>query len=308
MSQPTDHPSSKPQSSHKPQNCNVNQQPSPTTLAKDGIKVRDFAYESTLPPIAPWRSPQWRAKQEDESQGQGEPSKKAKLERQVTEPAIEVLNPPTRARGFFDLAECNPSEDLIINSQPIPQSFRVVPPTFDSQDTDVYINTPLVTPNGSFQSPMKGVSPEESPAPEMSYQRLKLAQVSSRLCSSRDSSPLSSLPSSLPLIPSPPVAGPSNPKFLPLSKTPRNIPLSRTVSPRYHFRKRPTAPLAISSPTKPRARRTLKPPTHPPPRPIAISVQASHSRSRGDGPKPSRTRTLRKRTAINSKQESKNTS
>ena len=111
------------------------EQPTTEQLAKFGITVRDFAYESTLPPIAPvYFLP--KQIQPDPRVTRAEPGPLS-LSRQQSDAGGVI----TRQRGFSDLRDYSPyyvdtPESL---SQPCSQGF------------DEYIKTPVVTPNGSLQ-------------------------------------------------------------------------------------------------------------------------------------------------------------
>ncbi|TCD69246.1 hypothetical protein EIP91_008349 [Steccherinum ochraceum] len=174
------------------------------SLTKLGIRVRDFAYESTLPPIS--STPQFvggaralkreRSTYEDddnpfapprslgESRRERSPefgagAKKAKgLARELTEPVDSQLPPsqPTLARhtGFIEIGQSLsaliPDGEQGGSSQlstpqrhgfskgpfarsPLGGSSWVSPsqPDQASQESDTWIDTPLVTPNGSLQ-------------------------------------------------------------------------------------------------------------------------------------------------------------
>ncbi|PFH51295.1 hypothetical protein AMATHDRAFT_85206, partial [Amanita thiersii Skay4041] len=132
------------------------QQPDAQWLASLGIKVRDFAYESTLPPIAPVYylprqiQPDPRALRSD-LQGPSTNGDliKRQVERKPTEPLLSGL---TRQRGFSNIHEYYqddiPSSQSSYNSQQLQLS---QPPIEYSQDSEGCINTPVVTPNGSLQ-------------------------------------------------------------------------------------------------------------------------------------------------------------
>ena len=340
-------------------------QPTIETLANYGIKVRDFAYESTLPPIAPIRRlprqvqpgprPLKRVRNdyeepEDDPFSQhtppkvgtreGDPTKKMKLERKLTEPAAPAPNPPTRARGFTDLNSYEASQDTQFtagaNSQQSDYSSpsQSQPPLqyFESQDSEPYIHTPLVTPNGSLQWPVTDTSTmpasqldtnSQAIVPELiSYSQLGFSQVDepSQEATSAMSSPLSEPPSSQPLIPRAASPGPStlpSIRLSPLPSPPSRSPQSPnpspnsiphpTVSPnrppRYHLRNRSAVTSPPHTPTRPHSRTRAHP--HPPsPRPLAFSMQSAHSRSKSRNATGSpRSRTVRKGTA-NGREES----
>jgi hypothetical protein len=332
------------------------QQPDVATLASYGIKVRDFAYESTLPPVKPVHllprqiQPGLRplkrirgGEVEDEfsqptagsaGEGEGSSSKKSKLERTVTEPALLPGIPPTRERGFVNLDDYDLATDsqLIINSQQsdLPES---QPPAlyFESQDSEPYIDTPFVTPNGSLQWPVADNSAipasqldtasQEATLEPLSYSQLGFSQVdeSSQQQVSRTSSSVLSDPPTSPIpcppdhLPGPSTRAPSSPSPLrfPATTLPRSSnpsPESHSPSaspippiPRYYLRKR-TVVKPPPSPTKsaPRTRRAVLP-KHLTVRPMACSIQSSHSRANPHITNGSpRSRTIRTRNAAKS--------
>ncbi|KAF9441688.1 hypothetical protein P691DRAFT_812194 [Macrolepiota fuliginosa MF-IS2] len=170
----------------------LSEQPSVPKLLELGVKVRDFAYESTLPPI-PTVYLQPRQIQPSEPKDVNDPNdphyileeerkKKVytlestrKIERTPTEPALETeLQPPPR-RTFPKIkrtdAQANlasqPNDQYHSQSQPplphalphditntTPQYSQLQPVpglTVDSQEP--WIDTPIITPNGSPQFP-----------------------------------------------------------------------------------------------------------------------------------------------------------
>ncbi|RDB19816.1 hypothetical protein Hypma_012784 [Hypsizygus marmoreus] len=152
-------------------------------LATLGIKVRDFAYESTLPPVQAFhrrqilpgvsrplkrvtRDGEDEAESSSSKDGEGQASsstKKAKLEREITEPDIQqssTTNPPLRERGFMNLNDYeqesqSPSQSSNATSQPRELQISQMPlEVVESR----YITTPLMTPNGSIQRTDQGNS------------------------------------------------------------------------------------------------------------------------------------------------------
>jgi len=114
------------------------EQPTPEQLAKFGITVRDFAYESTLPPIAPvYFLP--KQIQPDPRVTRAEPSPLS-LSRQLSD-AAQPSGGVTRQRGFSDL------RDYSSYYVDIPESLSQP----CSQGIDEYVKTPVVTPNGSLK-------------------------------------------------------------------------------------------------------------------------------------------------------------
>ena len=330
----------------------VSQQPDVATLASYGIKVRDFAYESTLPPVKPVHllprqiQPGLRALKrvrggEDilsqpiagsAADGEGSFSKKSKLERTVTEPALESGVPPTRERGFVNLDDY----DLTADSQAVIDSQQSDPPTsqppvlyFESQDSEPYIDTPFVTPNGSLQWPVTDnstipasqldtASQEAAPEP-LSYSQLGFSQAdqpsqqqvsrgSSSVLSDPPTSPISLLLDHLPGPSTRTTVSPSPLRFpaTTLSRCSNPSPESHspTTSPippasRYYLRKRVTVkspPSLMKSATH--TRRAVPPPKHLTTRPLACSIQSSHSRAKSHNANGSpKSRTIRTRTA-----------
>lgn len=306
----------------------------PSDLARYRVKVRDFAYESSLPPIAPYvrkmRAPLQvqagprllkRARQEYDreyddpfragpsqmravSSGTGISRPGAKrskpLGREVTEP-VEGSQPLMRERGFEDLTEYeaasqsqSQSQPTIesISSRPHPRTPISLPPLYTnaqsqntwnpdysspsqqpphfaySQESEPYIDTPLVTPNGSLQWPEPDVrinsttdsqmdTDSQLPPPDLfSYSQMGLTHPQSQIDNASPSqpgesqtlpppnrrcpsSPLSSVPASpLPVFTSPkaspgPSTGPSCPppsSPSPLTRSPRRTEESEPPS------------------------------------------------------------------------------
>lgn len=338
---------------------NVNrdsQQVHAAVLASYGIKVRDFAFESTLPPVRPVRllqiqpepRPMKRIRDGEEGDvffqnsgsqdGEGGSSKKQKLGREVTEPDIQpAAAPPTRARGFANLADYDHSlESQLIQSQQTEWSQPPLQYDDESQESEPYIDTPIVTPNGSLQwrvidnsnIPESQLDTESQanapellsysqlglPQPDFSQQEtsqseelspLKLTQSSSSVLSSPPSSPI---PPPQDFHPGPSSRAPHYPSPLRYSSTTRRSSnpspeqYSSHVSPpiqtpRYHLRKRPS--ITASSPTKSSARGRAVRGTHLSSRPPAFTMQSSHSQMKAKTANGSpNARTLRTRTII----------
>jgi hypothetical protein len=143
----------------------ASKQPSVLTLANLGIKVRDFAYESKLPPIQtiychprqiqpavvkPTLKRQWTESGEDDyfsqssSYSETDGRRKFKLERNSTEPLI----PPTTPDSNTDINDSKDDheDDYFSQSSSQPETSRkklertstepVIPPTPDSTDID----------------------------------------------------------------------------------------------------------------------------------------------------------------------------
>lgn len=186
------------------------QQPTIAQLASLGIKARDFAFESTLPPVRTiYRQPR-----------QIQPSVPRPLQREDTEPLDEVSQ--SQSRHYRSASDTEPvknhsitrepggflefsgSTDRIVNSQPFrlhsktPEYSQVIQPLIASQETGMMVPTPTVTPNGSLQwTESPTLSEHDITPPPLSSTHLyqSLSGFSSPLASSphirRDSSVLS---------------------------------------------------------------------------------------------------------------------
>lgn len=133
-------------------------------LAELGIKVRDFAYESKLPPVQPYRvrqvqpglRPLKRTRRDggevddvsqDTEAAEGDSPRRSKLRRTES----EITRPQTF--GFFlSFNDRHPKYIALCQSQsqsqPAADSSESQP--LDSQNLDPYDVTPTVTPNGSL--------------------------------------------------------------------------------------------------------------------------------------------------------------
>ncbi|KAF7981679.1 hypothetical protein HWV62_32230 [Athelia sp. TMB] len=272
-------------------------------LAKLGIKVRDFAYESVLPPIPPYirghraptqvivgpaPAPRTRRTEDDDddnslhagpshrkplssnkpaSQTKGK-GKARSLERESTEPEDNQVLPPTRERGYADLTEYHSASQsqprrhhapqtppafapLHTNSQsqstwaPEYSSQSQSTPPFEYSQESNYIDTPLVTPNGSLQwleldigsaAPSQMDTDSQLPPAELiSYSQLGFSPFESQMESQ-------SQPPMPPLI---------HTNSSPLSAPPHS-PLP-SASPAPGVRQRPSLDRATSSPSPARA-------------------------------------------------------
>jgi hypothetical protein len=239
-------------------------QPSLTLLAAFGVKVRDFAYESTLPPIAsvprvprqvlPGPRPLQRARRDSDG-SEAEPSSQPRsmsnsrlLERKLTKPASDPSISQShfaRARAYTDLSGYGPLENtthpLRTLSIQVPTVSPSQPnnysnlPSSPSVSQDTYIHTPVVTPNGSLHWPQSPID-DELPVPNESSPSIGLLKS----------------------VPTPPVT----------QRTENNRPeaslmeTSTTKSPRYVLRKRPMASPQASPrpPSRVRPSRTAAPP------------------------------------------------
>ena len=329
-------------------------------LASLGIKVRDYAYESKLPPIPPvYRHPrqiqpavvrttlkrQGTESGEDDffSQSSSQPETSQKrLERTSTEPVI--LPGPE----LTDIDDYEYDGGLHIDSQQPdvhPESQQMPSSIFESQKSEPYVDTPLVTPKGSLQWPAPDTSDiptsqldieSQTMAPELaSNLPLSFSQISDTSSSTKRSvtptaSPLASALSlasinddlsssktitSAPLrLPHGKAAAGSDKRSQTVDPTPDvDAPTTpRVLAMRYHLRKRPVAPSSPFSPTKPssslrslRSRGAVTPST----RPHCASIQSSHSRAKpkGESSSPS-SRTLLRRPVTNGEEKRRRTS
>ena len=296
----------------------ASEQPSAALLASLGIKVRDFAYESKLPPIQPiYRHPrqiqpavvrttlkrQWAESGEDDyfsqSSSQPETSQK-KLERTSTEPAI----PPVP-----DSTDIDEYDDFYADSQPLankyPESQQMPLSIFESQESEPYVDTPLVTPKGSLQWPVADTSNIPASQLDAESQSTDLEPGTHSLFNfskfpklpAAPTSPLAPLSSALSL-----ASIDDSSKIIRLS--PPRLPHgntttdpdqcdvqvdaptdSKVLTMRYHLRRRPVTSL----PAKPPSRlHNLRPRSAVIP-PQSSSIQSTHSRA-----KPKRETVLRR--------------
>ncbi|KAJ7572528.1 hypothetical protein C8J56DRAFT_989366 [Mycena floridula] len=236
-------------------------QPSVEELAELGIKVRDYIHDNPLPKIPSYRPTQIqpglasykRAGQDEEENSQGS-SKRQRLTLQRTEPVIRP-NALSRARGFVNINNSFDSNEheqhgfsQQTDSPPSPQSQLPQLGFIDSQDSDEYINTPLVTPHGSLQwnvtdtsaipaSQLDEVLQPEAPEP-LSYSQLGFSPTLQRDVTPVREAPLlglSTAPCEFPVIDE---EDEDDDELI--------LPVAPQPPPRYHFRKRPPA---LQSPT-----------------------------------------------------------
>lgn len=265
-------------------------QPTLDDLSSLGVKVRDFAYESTLPPVQPYRryprqdqpeSGSLKRSREDahqtsEEQNDAGPSdllKKAKLGRTSTEPTVErghhvrrgqyhptsfllqqaqSIAPQSQSQEsqlsfsslFPDSQSQNPESQFESQTGP--------PPSLQSQGSDTWLATPLVTPNGSLQwlkarnetdvhrDEGNGNDVPPSPSPQPSPPSIAADRITPRSQSPAQSASLT--PQTPP--PDPPT----------------------TPTPRYNFRSRPPLPpppIATSQRPISKAKSSRAPPSSP---------------------------------------------
>ncbi|KAF8076650.1 hypothetical protein FPV67DRAFT_1664906 [Lyophyllum atratum] len=311
---PSSKPISKPAST-APVDIDPQSQGHADTLARLGIKVRDFAYESKLPPIRPFRPrqiqpgprPLKRNRRDGEDDDvfyinpktgheEGSSSKKARLEREITEPDIQQPSTAKRARGFMNLDDYEPEPQPESQSQPA--DIRLPTERMGNLSTSVTnhlsysqlgmpqpVDATDATGTGLFGelTPMSSLSSIDSdlstpPPPPQLPPKKSHSRLSTRV--PKNGSPLRNSPLTRSSNKSPTPAKPATPP---------------THTSRYQLRKRP-APVSPQSPTKAgtRNRRTMYSPPHPLSRPIAYSMQSSHSRAKPQGASGSpRSRTLR---------------
>ncbi|KAK0206696.1 hypothetical protein DFS33DRAFT_611764 [Desarmillaria ectypa] len=239
-------------------------QPQPEDLAMFGIKVRDFAYESKLPPIPPFRrkppqpglmrSPKRLRRFGEEDVGNEDVfsvGKRPKLQRVDTELVIE--EPASqRMPAYSDITKLPPL--LLPSSQP---------PVHDSQESEPYVDTPLVTPNGSLNWGVKDTSSipasqldrvSQAAVPDLiSMTQLGLARL---IDSQKDDMSIEPVAVSVPDSPTPAsataprlaspfptkVPSPPIPSSSPPATPPATVPSSSAeASPRYCLRKRPSS-------------------------------------------------------------------
>jgi hypothetical protein len=251
-------------------------------LAKYGIKVRDFAYESTLPPINPvYFLP--KQIQPDPgvlrpSQGPApQPSSSSGVTKQIEKPPAELsiqLPGFVRQRGFFDLRDYDADNDDLPDSQSSSCMLLQPPPSY-SQESDEYVKTPIVTPNGSLQWQDVDSTPFQldncPPLRPLSFSQARTptqGELGNKETTSTTPSPLSSSHSSFCISPSP--VSTSLPKcrlrrrsshttrarqsHLGKDSTPTTVATSPAS--RYYLRKRRNSPTA-SSTSKPATRSRL---------------------------------------------------
>lgn len=191
----------------------VQRDPQPTTevLARLGVKVRDFIYDTTLPPVRPvYRQPRQiqpsiprQLHREDtepveESQSQAVGSRQT-LERTLTEPVLEPVAGPSTVgeRGGFLQYETkiNFKNSQLVPLKPEISEHSIVPPSV-AKNLGTVVPTPTVTPHGSLRWDFREVI-----APRPISEALSLSRHTSKnlhYSPSGYSSPLT------PLTPSPP--------------------------------------------------------------------------------------------------------
>ncbi|PPQ64635.1 hypothetical protein CVT24_008372 [Panaeolus cyanescens] len=149
-------PSHIPACAPKPARRKRQQQPTPQELSSLGIKVRDFAYESKLPPVKTvYRQPkQVQPSSQAESQGP------KPLERTLTEPVIE----PERQPGAYALADIGIADAGTQDGTPMvvdpPRSFAPKPLSRALQPTVMAVRTSTPAPQPIFMVPTSPAQPQ----------------------------------------------------------------------------------------------------------------------------------------------------
>ena len=274
--------------SKKPQSRVGNQQPSSADLKKLGIKVRDFAYEKTLPPVRtvhlhrqvlPGVARQTITRQkteEDASQSQQSQNQSRMADRTPTEPSLTPV-PLKRARGLFDLElEESDDENTTLSQQISTPEFlsntQIPQIPLDSQKSQPRAETPVVTPWNWDSENSSGVPHSQdnnAPIPQTLSNSHPSVSLDNRPTGSTSRQSLPSSP--LTPAPSPPNLHVIPPATLPhptpsngartFSSTSRNHHADSTkelrcpatpkaISPRYHLRKRPAPPVAAPKSSK----------------------------------------------------------
>ncbi|KIM46410.1 hypothetical protein M413DRAFT_441504 [Hebeloma cylindrosporum] len=258
--------------SKKPQSRVKDKQPSTADLKKFGVKVRDFAYEKTLPPVRtvhlhrqvlPGVVRQSIARQkteEDASQSQQSQSQPRTVDRTPTEPSLTPV-PPKRAGGLFDLElelEESDDENTTLSQRPSTREFpsaQIPQILFESQESQPRADTPVLTSNDSWNWNSSDIprsrynEPSQAPIPQM----LSNSQPSIPLIEdNQPTSPTSQ--KSLPYIQSSPLTpAPSSPiHALPPTNVPHSMPSNGAHTPSSTSRthqtdlRLPTTPKVIS--------------------------------------------------------------
>lgn len=299
-------------------------QPTATDLAKYGIKVRDFALESTLPPIAPvYLHPKQiqpnpgvlRPWQDNMAQSSSQAGDGRKLENHPTQSLLIQPQPSgvTRQRGFVDLRDYDTDNDELPESQDSSIYTLSQPPLSYSQtqEYEEYVKTPIVTPNGSLQwQDVDGIDLPASQLDDVLPLRLSFSQTPTRTetvhkdLTPMTPSPLSSATSSFCISPSPM----PEPKTL-LSKYRLRRQPSHTVRPsrlkkdqtpliptspasRYYLRKRPnnaTSPSTSRPVTRSRLGLSALSPLSKSKQSVAPSTPPSRRQEKADEDPSSRT-------------------
>ncbi|KAK7470370.1 hypothetical protein VKT23_001797 [Stygiomarasmius scandens] len=318
-------------------------QPRVEELERMGIKVRDFAYESVLPPVPSYR------RQARQVQPGPRPLKRIRLDGEDDEPSSQrsedadeqvdpagntdrkvaelsdrdVNNLPARGRGYSDLN----AYDYVVESQQSEWSSpsHSQPPLvygIESQDSEPYISTPFVTPNGSLQwevmdtsaMPASQLDTDDDILPNIEpglIKKLSLHTSHDALDPTPTPSLRISLPSNSEAQTPPPKKHKPNPSPSPLrTKSPSpSLPPSAAPSPRYQLRTRRPAPPSPPPRGRSRSRPTRKIISPAPdlcsgPGPAPISAQSSQRRSRSSSrPKIAPTPGIRSSTRLSRREK-----
>ena len=273
---------------------------------------------------------QWADSGEDDyfSQLSSQPeSSQKRLERTSTEPALDSTDIDDYDSLYTDSQQPNNSPE----SQQMPLSI------FESQESEPYVDTPLVTPKGSVQWAVADTNNASQAQLDAESQPTALEPAFHSLFEFSDTSFFPKLPST-PTSPLAPLASAlslasiddsseiinSSPPRPPHGKTTNDpeqqavdstcdvhdptMPKIRTM--RYHLRRRPVTP-SSPLPAKPPSRlHNLRPRSAviPPSRPHSTSIQSSHSREKPKSESGSRSRTLLRRAVTNGQEKRRRTS
>jgi hypothetical protein len=260
------------------------------TLARHGIKVRDFAYESNLPAVRPYYRRQVQPEppslkrvitdDEDnvEDQNGAQPvasgfKKKGKLKRELTEPDIQessLMTVPIRDQvitNILDHSTMQNSQSSSNNSQQNEwPSSQPLLSHFSSQPSEPV--TPLVTPNGSLHWVVGESSPNPVSQLDTATSRLSISEginpVKIPLQFSKDPTGLLGPLSPMSSLASIPGASPA-PLAISKGREPPAHPRNSKEAPVRSSPPRPTPPLHGSTRTSRyhlRRRSVPKPPSH----------------------------------------------
>ncbi|KAF8914204.1 hypothetical protein CPB84DRAFT_1758696 [Gymnopilus junonius] len=313
-----------PRPSSKPQSKVANRQPTASELKALGIRVRDFAYESKLPPLPTiYRHPQQiqpgiarplerTVTETDGSQSQSQSQTNRKLERTATEPVTEPAT-PTFVAGFPGIEDLNSVSSL---GQPLDNGFSGPLATIpiESQLRDIIDSakaptTPLLS-STSTNMPSQAKTGRIHPLsvePDIDFACSRAGESSSTQINAVESSSTSQVASS---------STTANQRVL--RSQARRLRASGTTTThdrdprlntsRYQLRKRPSPPTPVSPPDP--SKRPRKSPSSQLssklPRRQPVSVQSSHSPVKNkDNSGPSNSRTLRKPTTASNSGKTK---
>jgi len=247
---------------------------------------------------------QWPESGEDYfSQSNSQEASQKKLERTSTEPAIAPAPDSTDMDDYE-------YDSLHTNSQQPTESQQMPLSIFESQESEPYVDTPLVTPKGSLQWPVADTpssqldAESQSTALEPASHSLLNTPFSPKLSATLNpSSPLSSALSFASIDDSFNLSPPR----LPCGQQPVNPTMPRALTMRYHLRRRPVTP-SSPSPTKSPARlHNLRPRGAVIP-PHCTSVQSSHTRAKKSESSSPSSKTLLRRAVTKGQEKRRRTS